>query len=234
MQSHLKTRRSILVSAGAIVASTGLSQALPRAAGAQQARKRRNVETLSQAELEAYELAIQIVKDRSTANPADKTGYLYWANLHDDFDTTHSGCAHFSEKFLPWHRRHLFDFEAVLRQTKPGVTDNLMIPYWDWTKPPKDGTHFPKPFERAASPLFDRRFSTSPPPWDATDVLEMVQNSDWSYFAGLPDPSDGFGSNPGAVESGPHNTLHGNISRDMRSPNSAALDPIFLVVPCLH
>ena len=135
MQSHLKTRRSILVSAGAIVASTGLSQALPRAAGAQQARKRRNVEALSQAELEAYELAIQIVKDRSTANPADKTGYLYWANLHDDFDTTHSGCAHFSEKFLPWHRRHLFDFEAVLRQTKPGVTDNLMIPYWDWTKP---------------------------------------------------------------------------------------------------
>ena len=227
MQDHRPNRRTIVVAGGAMLATAAVSQALPKVVRAQQPGKRKNVEALSQAELETYELAMQTVIDRSKVDPADKTGYRYWANLHNDFDTPHSGCAHFSEKFLPWHRRHLYDFEMVLRQTKPGVTDNLMIPYWDWTKPPKEGVHFPKAFERVGSALFDKRFSIAPPPWDAQEVFDMVHSQDWSYFAGLPDPSDGFGSNPGAIESGPHNTLHSNISRDMRSPGTAALDPIF-------
>ncbi|HEY6258923.1 MAG TPA: tyrosinase family protein [Xanthobacteraceae bacterium] len=188
---------------------------------------RKNIDSLTQPELDAYERAIQAVKARSNANPADPTGYLYWANLHNDYDQVlHSGCAHFSEKFLPWHRRHLVDFEKVLQQTVPGVTDNVMIPYWDWTKP-ASGTHFPKAFERQASPLFERRLNISPPPWDADDIHGLVKENDWGVFAGLPDPSDGFGASPGSLENGPHNTLHGNISRDMRDPTTAALDPIF-------
>jgi tyrosinase len=55
----------------------------------------------------------------------------------------------------------------------------------------------------------------------------MINESDWSLFAGNPDPAEGIGQNPGSIESGPHNTLHGNISRQMADPQSAALDPIF-------
>jgi hypothetical protein len=228
VQTRFETRRSVLLGAGAIAASATVQQILYGAAQAQQNRKRRNIESFTQTELDAYERAFQIVKARSDANPTDQTGYLYWANLHNDFDPVqHSGCAHFSEKFLPWHRRHLIDFEKVLQQTAPGVTDNVMIPYWDWTKPPKEGVHFPKAFEREGSPLFNRRFSIAPPPWDTVDIHGIVKEPDWSIFAGLPDPSDGFGEHPGTLENGPHNTLHTNISRNMRNPPTAALDPIF-------
>jgi hypothetical protein len=210
-----------------MAASAAMHQVLPGAARAQQSSKRKNIDSLTQPELDAYERAIQTVKARSNANPADPTGYAYFANLHDDFDPVqHSGCAHFSEKFLPWHRRHLADFEKVLQQTVPGVTDNVMIPYWDWTKAPS-GSHFPKAFERQASPLFDRRLNISPPPWDADDIRGLVKEHDWGVFAGRPDPSDGFGEKPGSLESGPHNTLHSNISRDMRDPTTAVMDPIF-------
>jgi tyrosinase len=209
-------------------ASAAMQQILPGAVRAQPTPKRKSIESLSPPELDAYERAIQTAKARSQANPADPTGYQYWADLHDVFDTTvHSGCPHFSEKFLPWHRRHLADFEKVLQKAVPGVTDNVTIPYWDWTKPPKEGVHFPKAFERQASPLFDRRLNLNPPPWDPVDVHNIVKSPDWSAFGGLPDPSDEFGQNPGSLESGPHNTLHFNISRDMRVPQSASNDPIF-------
>jgi hypothetical protein len=227
LQTRPETRRSVLLYAGALAAASTVPHILPGTARAQQNRRRKSIEALTPTELDAYERAIQTVKTRSDANPDDNTGYLYWASLHNDFDTPHSGCAHFSEKFFPWHRRHLFDFEKVLQQTIPGVTDNVMIPYWDWIKPPQQGQHFPSAFEREASPLFNRRFNLTPPPWDAEEVRRMVKDPDWSLFAGLPDPSDGFGESPGSVESGPHNTLHTNISRNMRSPSTAALDPIF-------
>jgi hypothetical protein len=227
MQIPSRTRRNVLLGAGALAASAAMP-GLPGAARAQGSPKmRKNIDSLTQPELDAYERAVQVIKDRSNANPADPTGYMYWASLHDDFDpVAHSGCAHYSEKFLPWHRQDLVDFEKVLQQTVPGVTDNVMIPYWDWTKPPS-GSHFPKAFERSASPLFDRRLIISPPPWDADDIRTLVKEHDWGIFAGLPDPSDGFGQSPGSLESGPHNTLHGNISRDMRDPTTAAQDPIF-------
>ena len=190
-------------------------------------RIRKNIEALSSTELQAYERAIEILKKRSDTNPADPEGYRYWANLHDDFDTTHSGCSHFSEKFFPWHRRHLFDFENVLRKADPAVTANVMIPYWDWSKPPKDGVKFPKAFENQSSPLFTTRRNRTPPPWDEADLKGLIQETDWSLFAGQPDPSEGFGSFPGNVEVGPHNTLHTNISRLMADPSTAATDPIF-------
>lgn len=223
------TRRMALRSAAAAIAAAAASPFVPRpghAAGP--VRKRKNIEKLSADELNAYKHAIKIVKDRGKADPNDRKGYDYWAALHDFFDESiHSGCAHFSEKFFPWHRRYLFDFEAVLQQSDPPVTANVMIPYWDWTLPPIQGAHFPSAFEDRTSPLFDNRFNISPPPWDADDVRFMVQEKDWNVFAGKPDPSNAFGRNPGTVENGPHNGLHLNISRDMHDADTAVQDPIF-------
>jgi Common central domain of tyrosinase len=222
------TRRSAVagivgtIGAGAV---TRLGPGEARAAGT--VGKRKNIDALTDAELRAYEHAIKIVKDRSTANPDDPNGYKFWASLHDSFnESIHSGCPHYSEKFLPWHRRYLYDFEQLLQKTDPSVTAQVMIPYWDWSQPPT-GNHFPKAFENSASPLFDRRLNLSPPPWDPNDLRNIIHESDWNLFAGKPDASNGFGGNPGSLENGPHNTLHGNISRDMRSPSTAVQDPIF-------
>ena len=223
------TRRKALLGAGATIAAAAISQIGPGAAfAAGPVRKRKNIETLSDTELAAYEHAIKIVKDRSAANPADPNGYDFWASLHDNFDDTiHSGCAHASEKFFPWHRRFLVDFEALLQKTDPSVTSNVMIPYWDWSVAPKKGVHFPSAFERTGSPLFDRRLNRNPPPWDQADLITKIKETDWGLFAGLPDNSNTFGNFPGSIETGPHNTLHQNISRDMASPDSAVKDPIF-------
>lgn len=223
------TRRMALRNAAAAIAAAAAQPFVPRlghAAGP--VRKRKNIEKMGE-ELNAYKHAIKIVRDRGKANPNDPKGYEFWAALHDLFDESiHSGCAHFSEKFFPWHRRYLADFEAVLQQSDPPVTANVTIPYWDWTVRPIQGTHFPSAFEDPASVLFDTtRSNTTPPPWDAADVRFMVQEKDWNVFAGKPDPSNGFGRNPGSVESGPHNTLHSNISDDMADASTAVQDPIF-------
>ena len=219
------TRRRVVLSASAAIATLSVP-AVVRAAGTP--AKRKNIDSLNAPELDAYKHAIQIAKSRSSANPDDPTGYDYWAGLHDNFDeSVHSGCAHYSEKFFPWHRRYLFDFERLLQQTDPPVTAGVMIPYWDWSQPPQGGGHFPQAFVDSSSPLFDRRLTKTPPPWNPAEVLSMVQEPDWNVFAGKPDPSNGFGTSPGTVESGPHNTLHTNISRDMASPPTAVRDPIF-------
>jgi tyrosinase-like protein len=220
------TRRKIVLNAPAAIAVLSIPAAV-RAAGTP--AKRKSIDALSASELDTYKHAIQIVKSRSAANPDDPTGYDYWAGLHDNFDeSVHSGCAHFSEKFFPWHRRYLSDFERVLQQTDPPATAGVMIPYWDWTQPPKGGGHFPQAFLDSSSPLFDQtRLTLTPPPWDPADLRNMVQETDWNIFAGKPDPSNGFGTSPGNVESGPHNTLHTRISRHMKNPNTAVQDPIF-------
>jgi hypothetical protein len=220
------TRRGVVLSAAAAITATGIPSAA-RAVGTP--NKRKNIDALSQPELDAYKRAIQIVKSRSSKNTNDPTGYDFWASLHDNFnESIHSGCAHYSEKFFPWHRRYLSDFEALLQQTDPPTTAGVMIPYWDWSQPPKGGGHFPQAFMDTSSPLFDTRIFTKPtPPWDPADLLNMVKETDWNIFSGKPDPSDGFGTNPGVVESGPHNTLHTNISRDMAIPRTAVKDPIF-------
>jgi tyrosinase len=40
-------------------------------------------------------------------------------------------CQHGWERFLPWHRIYLYEFEQALQDRHPSVT----IPYWDWTMP---------------------------------------------------------------------------------------------------
>jgi len=226
MRLFPNTRRDVLLKLAA--AMTALMAApLPRGFAQGTIRMRKNIETLSADELSAYKHAVQVMKDHSS-NPNDPKGYAYWAALHDLYDESiHSGCAHFSEKFFPWHRRYLYDFEVALQNSDPPVTKNVMIPYWDWTIKTTTGTNYPAAFEDSASPLFDNRFPISQPPWDPKDILSMVKEPDWSLFAGKPDASNGFGNNPGSVEVGPHNTLHTNISSDMSDPQSAVQDPIF-------
>lgn len=222
-------RKTLQLGAAAVAVSTvRKSFSSPASATGGTVPLRKNIENLSASELSAYAHAIQITKDRSKANPNDPEGYDFWAAYHDNFDASHhSGCAHFSEKFFPWHRRYLADFEKLLQATDPPTTSKVMIPYWDWSRPPTTGQHFPGAFEDPNSPLFDARKRITPPPWSPEGLLQLIQEHDWNIFAGKPDPSDGFGTNPGSVEFGPHNTLHTNISRDMASPPTAVRDPIF-------
>lgn len=116
-------------------------------AAAAQVPQRKNIDLLTPQELAAYEHAIQILKDRSTANSYDKAGYLWQAWVHNCFfiwqppsnvgshgngcdrasrkpDPTfiavHPGmCEHGKDLFLAWHRAEFYYFEQLLRAADP-------------------------------------------------------------------------------------------------------------------
>jgi tyrosinase len=57
--------------------------------------------------------------------PEDRRSYNNVALIHQNH------CQHGWERFLPWHRIYLYEFEQALQDVCPDVT----MPYWDWTMP---------------------------------------------------------------------------------------------------
>lgn len=55
--------------------------------------------------------------------PEDRRSYNSIAQYHQNH------CQHGWERFLPWHRVYLYEFEQALQDHCPDVT----VPYWDWT-----------------------------------------------------------------------------------------------------
>jgi hypothetical protein len=202
---------------------------------------RKNIDNLTPDELENYKHAVTILMQRSQINPNVKEGYAWQARLHNDHereepDGLARGCEHRSEIFFPWHRAHLAGFEFLLRAADPPRTANVTIPYWDWTMD-ASGVRFPKAFEDATSPLFHSKRYATPNEvpnnpsllkvikWDAGAVRDMVQDGEWSKFAGgaLGSPDEG----PGRLEQGPHNTIHPSIGQTMGATRTASEDPIY-------
>jgi tyrosinase len=206
---------------------------------AQATYKRKSIDALTDEELANYKHAIQITIDRSRTDPSRKDGYRWQADLHNDDvrvrpDGSIGRCDHGSERFLPWHRSHLVGFERILRASDPPRTANVVIPYWDWTKPPS-GRRLPKALEDRSSPLFNvgRDDRGRPVIWpdlpiDTMDIATIVKERDWGVFAGLP---LGQASTP-PLERMPHNRLHGRIGSTMGSPDTASEDPIYWSFHC--
>lgn len=124
----------------------------PSASGQGSPLQRKNIDLLTPGELAAYEHAFQILRDRSTADPYDRSGFYWQAWVHNcylivepkdggaavpphtnacdqdvsfdpAFTNTHPGnCEHGKDLFLPWHRAHLYYFERILQNTDPDGT----------------------------------------------------------------------------------------------------------------
>lgn len=75
--------------------------------------------------------------------PRDRRSYNNLALIHQDH------CQHGWERFLPWHRAYLYEFEQAMQDVCPGAT----MPYWDWTMPmyrperPYEGDIIPRSFQ---------------------------------------------------------------------------------------
>jgi tyrosinase len=75
--------------------------------------------------------------------PLDRRSFNNISLVHQDH------CQHGWERFLPWHRIYLYEFEMALLDVAPGVT----LPYWDWTMPqyrpdcPETGWIIPRSFQ---------------------------------------------------------------------------------------
>ncbi|MFD9412584.1 tyrosinase family protein [Streptomyces sp. NPDC059989] len=186
---------------------------------------RKDINALTDAELDDYIHALDILRQRSEVNEADPAGYVFQAALHNGFvgpDGVVIRCEHNNDRFLPWHRAHLHYFEKLLQATDPPRTQNVTIPYWDWISdqtPEKFPLAFKKPGLKAAR----SSAAASLPP----DTLEIVTTeTNQKEFAGYPDGD--LSGDDGRLEGGPHNRMHGfYIGGAMANPSAAAEDPIY-------
>lgn len=87
-------------------------------------RQRANLDCLSEPELEALRDSFRQIYDLNTYSD-DRRSYNNQALIHQNH------CQHGWERFLPWHRAYLYEFEQNLQD----FVRDLMVPYWDWTMP---------------------------------------------------------------------------------------------------
>ncbi len=85
-------------------------------------RQRVNLDCMSPEQLAKLRSAFRELY-RLNKWPEDRRSYNNMALIHQNH------CQHGWERFLPWHRIYLYEFEQVLQDLSPGVT----MPYWDWT-----------------------------------------------------------------------------------------------------
>jgi tyrosinase len=77
-------------------------------------------------------------------DPSQADSYFVLAGIHG---LPQAWCLHHEDRFNPWHRVYLRDFEDALRSI-PGCQD-VTLPYWDLTTPLPDLLQQP-PFARVA------------------------------------------------------------------------------------
>ncbi|HYL97785.1 MAG TPA: tyrosinase family protein [Blastocatellia bacterium] len=86
-------------------------------------KQRMNLDCLSDTQKEKLRWAFRELY-RYNKWPEDRRSYNNMALIHQNH------CQHGWERFLPWHRIYLYEFEQVLQDVCPDVT----LPYWDWTE----------------------------------------------------------------------------------------------------
>jgi tyrosinase len=87
---------------------------------------RKNQDTLSKDEINAFVYAVQQLK-QTYEDGSSIDVYDEFVQLHQDAMQNHA--IHDGTVFFPWHREFLDLFERYLQTIDPTVT----IPYWDWT-----------------------------------------------------------------------------------------------------
>lgn len=105
-------------------------------------KQRQNLDCMSESQIEKLRWAFREIYHLNKW-PEDRRSYNNMALIHQNH------CQHGWERFLPWHRVYLYEFEQVLQDVCPGVT----MPYWDWTMPrycpehPDQGAIIPESFQ---------------------------------------------------------------------------------------
>jgi tyrosinase len=119
----------------------------PAPAPRPEVRQRMNLDCLDEAQLEQLRYAFRELYALNKW-PRDYRSYNNLALIHQDH------CQHGWERFLPWHRIYLYEFEQAMQDVCPGIT----MPYWDWTMPqycpdhPYKGWIIPQSFKAYITP----------------------------------------------------------------------------------
>jgi tyrosinase len=193
----------------------------------------------------ALRAAVRLMKERSTRDKHDPSGWTYWASSHGTPDPSgpqepkdpngrplyrqckHGGGNDWEPHFLSWHRPFLFFFEAVLKQAAgdAGETTAFELPYWNWYEDPLPQIF--KEGDEKTNPLFDVRGK----PAGGVDLDHLIPGLDTAPFL-----KDDFLIGSGVqkertflhkFDENPHGIVHDLVAGNMGRIETAAWDPIF-------
>jgi len=177
---------------------------------------RKNIYSLSAAEITALKTGISAMKALPLTNP---TSWQYQAAIHGTTLANNlaswNSCQHGTLYFLSWHRMYLYFFERILR-AKSG-SPALTLPYWNYQTNPA----LPPDYRNSAAgnTLYDgsRNASINAGGALGAGIMTAINNS----LTNIP-----FYDFQGDLE-GPHGSVHVSIGGNMGAVNKAALDPCF-------
>jgi tyrosinase len=122
-------------------------------------RQRANLDCLNETEVDELRGAFRAIYDLDK-HEEDRRNFNNQALIHQNH------CQHGWERFLPWHRAYVYEFEQNLQDFKK----DIMVPYWDWTMPqyrphdPTSGWIIPKAFQAFLRPdVLDAMFKVLRP-----------------------------------------------------------------------
>ena len=112
-------------------------------------RQRQNLDCMGEGEVDRLRDAFREIYDLDK-HEEDRRNFNNQALIHQNH------CQHGWERFLPWHRAYVYEFEQNLQDFKK----DIMVPYWDWTMPryhphdPVNGCIIPQSFQAFLRPEF--------------------------------------------------------------------------------
>ena len=200
---------------------------------------RKEISTLTDAEVAAYAGAVKTMKEREPGNPLS---WSYQANMHgvlqgEALKHLWAQCQHGTWYFLPWHRMYLYYFERIVRAAVGD--EGWTLPYWNYCLG-EPHSFLPVPFREPPdggdSPLYvaERNAALNKGeegmPVTVTSPAKALKCREFTGRAMFGGPPTGFehsGRDFGVLEGAPHNLVHDAVEGLMGSPETAAQDPIF-------
>lgn len=186
--------------------------------GLEPMKTRKNVNALTQAEINAIKVGLLKMKALPYTNPTS-FGYqtaIHGTNLPDNLQSWNT-CHRAGEGvfFLAWHRMYLYFFERILRH-KSGRAD-LTLPYWDYLTDPVLPAAYRE--NSPGNPLYMTRNAAINGGGALPASIITAFNNSMAIV-----PYYTFQSN---LNSGPHGSVHTSVNGAMAIVNTAAVDPVF-------
>ena len=145
-------------------------------------QQRMNLDCLSPTQLEKLRYAFRELY-RLNKWPEDWRSYNNMALIHQNH------CQHGWERFLPWHRIYLYEFEQALQDRVPGIT----LPYWDWIMPqycprhPDKGWIIPQSYKAFLTRRTIKGLENATPALPEKEAKVLVEKMDGKLFTHLND-----------------------------------------------
>jgi tyrosinase len=145
-------------------------------------RQRMNLDCLSEVQIDKLRFAFRELYALNKW-PEDRRSYNSMALIHQNH------CQHGWERFLPWHRIYLYEFEQALQDRCPDVS----LPYWDWIMPqycprhPDKGWIIPRSYQAFLTPKSLHFLRNAEPSLDPAQINTLRQNMVGKLYVRLSD-----------------------------------------------